>query len=179
VALPFGSRTPENKRGLYRKALDAASIQAVEKVTTLEGSMGWVLNGGSDIDPAVCGAPGHPRSGALSQGARARSASPGDLPGTATAERRFRGTPVQHSRLRTIPEVDELVVNSRHHQCVEQVASGLVVAARAPDNVVEALERPGKRSSLRSSGTPRIVAGGPDGKLFEALRDAMGLSSEN
>jgi putative glutamine amidotransferase len=50
-----------------------------------------------------------------------------------------------HSKLRSILEVEELVVNSRHHQCVDRVASGLVVVARAPDNVVEALELPGKR----------------------------------
>ena len=63
VALPFGSGTPENKRSLYRKALDAASIQAVEKVATLEGLDGLVLAGGSDIDPAVYGAPRHPKTG--------------------------------------------------------------------------------------------------------------------
>jgi hypothetical protein len=58
-----GSGTPENKRGLYRKALDAATIQAVAKVTTLEGLDGLVLAGGSDIDPALYGAPRHPKTG--------------------------------------------------------------------------------------------------------------------
>lgn len=40
---------------------------------------------------------------------------------------------------------DTLAVNSRHHQGVSRLASGLEVSATAPDGVVEALERPGTR----------------------------------
>jgi putative glutamine amidotransferase len=87
-------------------------------------------------------------------------------------------TIASHSRLRSILEVDEFVVNSRHHQCVDQVASGLVVVARAPDNVVEALELPGKRFVLAVQRHPENRAGGPDVKLFEAFRDATKLSGE-
>ena len=36
-------------------------------------------------------------------------------------------------------------VNSNHHQAVDRLAAGLMVLARAPDGVVEALERPGPR----------------------------------
>jgi gamma-glutamyl-gamma-aminobutyrate hydrolase PuuD len=57
--LPFGRRTPENKRNPYRKALDAVSIQPVENVTTLAGLDGLVLAGGSDIDPTLYGAARH------------------------------------------------------------------------------------------------------------------------
>jgi putative glutamine amidotransferase len=39
---------------------------------------------------------------------------------------------------------DEVVVDSFHHQAVDEVGTGLVVAARAPDGVVEALELPGR-----------------------------------
>ena len=84
-------------------------------------------------------------------------------------------TIASHSRLRSILEVDEFVVNSRHHQCVDRVASGLVVVARAPDNVVEALELPAKRFVLAVQWHP---AGGPDARLFETFRDAMRLSGE-
>jgi putative glutamine amidotransferase len=76
------------------------------------------------------------------------------------------------SRLRSILGVDEFVVNSRHHQGVDRVASGLVVVARAPDNVVEALELPGKRFVLAVQWHPEDRTGGPDAKLFEAFRDA-------
>ena len=41
-----------------------------------------------------------------------------------------------------------LPVNSRHHQAVKTVAPGFVVSARAPDGVVEAIERPGARFCL-------------------------------
>ena len=83
-----------------------------------------------------------------------------------------------HSRLRSILEVDEFVVNSRHHQCADRVASGLVVVARAPDNVVEALELPAKRFVLAVQWHPEDRAGGPDARLFEAFRDAMRLTGE-
>jgi putative glutamine amidotransferase len=83
-----------------------------------------------------------------------------------------------HSRLKSILEVDEYVVNSRHHQCVDHVASGLVVVARAPDNVVEALELPGRRFVLAVQWHPEDRTEGPDAKLFDAFRNAMKLSSE-
>jgi putative glutamine amidotransferase len=89
-----------------------------------------------------------------------------------------------HSRLGSILEVegtaeaDEYMVNSRHHQSVGQVASGLVVTARAPDGVVEALELPGKHFVLAVQWHPEDRTGWPDRKLFEALRDAARVSSE-
>jgi putative glutamine amidotransferase len=46
------------------------------------------------------------------------------------------------SRLRGILGVDHLKVNSRHHQGIDRVGSGLVISARAPDGVVEAVEDP-------------------------------------
>ena len=39
-------------------------------------------------------------------------------------------------------ESDVLLVNSRHHQAVKQVAAGFVATATAPDGVIEAIERP-------------------------------------
>jgi putative glutamine amidotransferase len=89
-----------------------------------------------------------------------------------------------HSRLGSIlkaegaGEADEYMVNSRHHQCVDQVASGLVVTARAPDNVIEALELPGKHFVLAVQWHPEDRTGWPDRKLFEAFRDAARVSSE-
>jgi putative glutamine amidotransferase len=53
----------------------------------------------------------------------------------------------RESRLWTILEErlegeDTCSVNSRHHQSVKRVAPGFVVAATAPDGVIEAIERP-------------------------------------
>ena len=89
-----------------------------------------------------------------------------------------------HSRLGSILKVegaaesDQYMVNSRHHQCVDQVARGLVVTARAPDNVIEALELPEKSFVLAVQWHPEDRTDWPDRKLFEAFRDAARLSSE-
>ncbi|MFI5381972.1 MAG: gamma-glutamyl-gamma-aminobutyrate hydrolase family protein [Tepidisphaerales bacterium] len=204
VALPFGSRTPEGKRGPYRRTLAAASIQPVENVTTVTGLDGLLLAGGSDIDPALYGAMRQPETGGPDPDRDSleiillREALERDLPvlaicrGLQLLNVALGGTLVQHieghrhseqpdvhpitiachSRLRSILGADEFVVNSRHHQCVERVASGLVVVARAPDNVVEALELPGKRFVLAVQWHPEDRAGGPDARLFEAFRNA-------
>ena len=76
------------------------------------------------------------------------------------------------SRLKSVLDVDEFVVNSRHHQCVDRIGSGLVVVARAPDSVIEALELPGKRFVLAVQWHPEDRNDGLDGRLFEAFRDA-------
>ena len=47
------------------------------------------------------------------------------------------------SRLHEALGVDEIEVDSFHHQALDQVASDLTVVARAPDGVVEAVEMNG------------------------------------
>jgi len=194
----------------YRKALDAANIQPVENVITLAGLDGLLLPGGSDIGPALYGAPRHPETGEPDHNRDSletvlfREALERDLPvlaicrGLQLLNAALGGTLLQHieghrypnqqevhrititsgSRLKSILEVDEYGVNSRHHQCVDRVANGLVVVARAPDGVVEAMEMPGKRFVLAVQWHPEDRTGGSDSKLFEAFRDAMELSNE-
>lgn len=82
------------------------------------------------------------------------------------------------SKLKSVLEVEEFVVNSRHHQCVDRIGSGLVVVAKAPDSVVEALELPGKRFVLAVQWHPEDRSDGLDARLFEAFRDAARLSNE-
>jgi putative glutamine amidotransferase len=48
------------------------------------------------------------------------------------------------SRLHEAVGVDEIEVDSFHHQALDRVAPGLSVVARAPDGVVEAVELPGE-----------------------------------
>jgi putative glutamine amidotransferase len=49
------------------------------------------------------------------------------------------------SRLARVLGAEVLPVNSMHHQGVRRLAPGLVVAATAPDGLIEAVERPGCR----------------------------------
>ena len=81
------------------------------------------------------------------------------------------------SRLRSILGVDELAVNSRHHQCVERVGAGLVVVATAADGVVEALELAAKRFVVGVQWHPEDRVDGIDVRLFEAFREAMSGTS--
>jgi putative glutamine amidotransferase len=46
------------------------------------------------------------------------------------------------SRLATLVGAGELGVNSAHHQAVKVAGAGLIITARAPDGVIEALEDP-------------------------------------
>ena len=77
------------------------------------------------------------------------------------------------SQLERILGTPSYMVNSRHHQCAAKVAGGLLLAATAPDGVVEALEVPGKRFALAVQWHPEARIDGPDAQLFRAFRDAM------
>ncbi|MGD0497436.1 MAG: gamma-glutamyl-gamma-aminobutyrate hydrolase family protein [Bryobacteraceae bacterium] len=205
VALPFGVSTPEEKRDPYRKALAAVGIEPVEGVVTLAGLAGLCLAGGADVDPALYGAPRHPRTEEPDRDrdrietALLREALDRDLPVLAICrglqlfnvalggaltqhieghnQRKLRDAHpiaiVSGSRLEAILETTDYVVNSRHHQCAGRVARGLLVAATAPDGVVEALELPGKRFVLAVQWHPEARIDGPDAALFRAFRDSL------
>jgi putative glutamine amidotransferase len=70
---------------------------------------------------------------------------------------------------------DELHVNSRHHQAVKQLGSGLVVAGTAPDGVIEAVEDPGRRFCLGVQWHPEnFYRTGEFSPLFEGFVAAAG-----
>jgi gamma-glutamyl-gamma-aminobutyrate hydrolase PuuD len=199
VGLPFGN-TPEYKRRPYREALAAVGVEAVEDATTMEGLDGLVLAGGTDIDAALYGAARHPETGEPDcdrdrvEVALLREALERDLPvlaicrGMQMLNVTLGGTLAQHieghlcpgqanahgvsiavgSRLEGILGT---AVNSRHHQCVARLADGLVVVGRAPDDVVEAVELPGKHFVVGVQWHPEDRA--EDWKLFAAFREAM------
>jgi len=77
------------------------------------------------------------------------------------------------SRLERILGTHSYMVNSRHHQCAAKVAAGLLLAATAPDGVVEPLEVPGKRFALAVQWHPEARMDGPDAQIFRAFGDAM------
>jgi len=77
------------------------------------------------------------------------------------------------TQLATILSAGEYRVNSRHHQCVDRVGNGLVVAARAGD-IVEALEMPAKRFVIAVQWHPEDrIDTADDRKLFEAFAQAI------
>jgi putative glutamine amidotransferase len=67
----------------------------------------------------------------------------------------------------------QVEVNSRHHQAVRTVAPGFVVAASAPDGIVEAIERPAATFCLGVQWHPEnFWRTGEFAELFTALVDA-------
>jgi len=66
-------------------------------------------------------------------------------------------------------------VNSRHHQAIAHVGRYLKVTARAPDGVIEAIERPDRRFTLGCQWHPEesIRTNPGDRKIFEAFRNAL------
>lgn len=62
-----------------------------------------------------------------------------------------------------------MAVNSAHHQAVDRTGPGVVVSARAPDGVVEAIEHPGHRFCLGVQWHPEFLIDPGDGALFRAF----------
>jgi len=68
--------------------------------------------------------------------------------------------------------LDSLEVNSYHHQATDVPGEGFIVSARAPDGVIEAIERPGQRFVVGVQWHPERSTG-PDHALFRALVEAV------
>jgi len=83
------------------------------------------------------------------------------------------------SRLAAIVGAGPAAVNSRHHQALAELGKGLVVTARAPDGIIEAVELPGERFVLGVQWHPEDMAGrgafgGSAERLFAAFVEAAG-----
>ena len=76
------------------------------------------------------------------------------------------------SRLAEIVGAGELPVNSRHHQALAEVAGELVVVARAPDGVIEAVEGRNHPFALGVQWHPELLADARAQALFDALVQA-------
>jgi putative glutamine amidotransferase len=78
-------------------------------------------------------------------------AAPKDAPAHVAA-------PVAGSQLAALVGTDALPVNSTHHQAVKVPGAGVLVSARAPDGVVEAIELPDLPFALGVQWHPEAVA---------------------
>jgi putative glutamine amidotransferase len=71
--------------------------------------------------------------------------------------------------LHRVTGMDEMPVNSAHHQAVKEVAPGLLIDARAPDGIVEGIEDPRRRFVLGVEWHPEYALSPGDTRIFEAL----------
>lgn len=78
------------------------------------------------------------------------------------------------TRLRALAGAGEIAVNSRHHQAIDRLASGLAVSATAPDGTIEGVETPGERWCVAVQWHPENLADDPPSRrLFEAFARAV------
>jgi putative glutamine amidotransferase len=79
------------------------------------------------------------------------------------------------TRLAGIIGAGEHQVNSRHHQAVDTLGSGVIASATAADGVIEGLELPGEVFAVAVQWHPedRVAVSEADRKLFEAFAQAM------
>jgi putative glutamine amidotransferase len=80
-------------------------------------------------------------------------------------------TVVEGTRLHALLGVQSLQVNSIHHQaCVVKPETGVVVSAKSPDGIVEAIELPDHPFAIGVQWHPEYLTdAGPHLSLFEAL----------
>ncbi|MCC6394583.1 MAG: gamma-glutamyl-gamma-aminobutyrate hydrolase family protein [Bryobacterales bacterium] len=84
-------------------------------------------------------------------------------------------TPEPDTALARITGAASYTVNSRHHQAVQRAGKDLVISARSPDGIAEALEIPGLRFVVAVQWHPedRVPSHVPDTRLFEAFAQAL------
>lgn len=74
--------------------------------------------------------------------------------------------------LHRIVKLDELQVNSAHHQAAKDAPDGITVNAVAPDGVIEGIEAAGKRFCVGVQWHPEYGVSAGDVPLFEAFIEA-------
>ncbi|HEY6148084.1 MAG TPA: gamma-glutamyl-gamma-aminobutyrate hydrolase family protein, partial [Thermoanaerobaculia bacterium] len=81
---------------------------------------------------------------------------------------------VPGTRLAQVVDAPEIFVNSRHHQAIERPGRRLVVSAKAPDGMIEAVEADDSRWLVAVQWHPENLAGdAPSERLFEEFARAV------
>ena len=73
------------------------------------------------------------------------------------------------TRLHAITGVEEVAVNSAHHQAAKDEPAGVVVNARAPDDVIEGIEAPAYGYCLGVQWHPEFLLSEADRRIFESF----------
>ena len=81
---------------------------------------------------------------------------------------------IPHSRLSEIVNEHQALVNSAHHQALDNIEEGFVITARSSDGIIEAVEDPSKRFVIGVQYHPERMLKKPElqehaEKLFEAF----------
>ena len=81
----------------------------------------------------------------------------------------------RETKLSEIVGAGQMQTNSFHHQALNRIADGLIVTARTPDGIIEAVERPASRYLVGVQFHPEETAPNDDKsrRLFKAFIDAM------
>ncbi len=81
------------------------------------------------------------------------------------------------TRLHQITGLSEIAVNTAHNEALRDIPEGIVVSARAPDGIVEAIELPDRRFAIGVQWHPEffIEDGDPNLKLFTHLVENAGI----
>jgi putative glutamine amidotransferase len=74
--------------------------------------------------------------------------------------------------LHRVTQMDEMPVNSAHHQAVRDAAPGLIVDARASDGIIEGIEDPSRPFVLGVEWHPEYAISPGDTRIFIALIEA-------
>ncbi len=180
--------------------LDAEPISPAGK-PGLAGLRGLLLTGGGDVDPSLYGAETDERTKDVfrerDEFERDLTEEAGrlDLPvlgicrGLQLLNVARGGTLHQHidghkdvehnvraaaeSKVAIFVGAEDYAVNSRHHQAIGRLGSGLIVTARAEDGVVEAVEDPEKRFVVAVQWHPEERLGTRDFRIFSAFAKAV------
>jgi len=76
---------------------------------------------------------------------------------------------VKNSKLFSVVGAEKIKTNSSHHQAARNAGTGLEVAARASDGVIEAIEKPGHPFCIGVQWHPEFSTSTADQKIFEGF----------
>lgn len=75
----------------------------------------------------------------------------------------------ESTMLSRLSDQNIVMVNSTHHQAIDELGDGLIVSARAPDGIIEAIELPGHKFFIGVEWHPEHLNSDLDYNLFKNL----------
>jgi len=155
-----------------------ASVTTKDRRTAFELAM---VRGALDRDLPVLGICGGQQLLAVALGGTLVQHIPDEVPAALAHEQPNPRTEPGHTvrivagtLLHRITGIDELAVNSAHHQAVKDLPAPGVVDALAPDGVIEGIEDPRRRFCLGVQWHPEYALSEGDRRIFRALVAAAG-----